>query len=204
MRNSLKLAAVLIAATATTASAQTGGRNSNGVPPGQRPPDGMCRVWVDGVAPGRQSAVTDCATAQAQARVTANSRVIYGGKPGRKGENDGRDDGLLTRHRQLADGSWVVERFSRDAAGNITVVSTKPWNKGNKAQRKALKRQHKIEERAEKRRDEVEGRAEKRRDKVEGRAEKRRDDDLITLGGRGDEGRGAGRGNSGGKGKGKH
>jgi hypothetical protein len=209
MRNSLKIAAVLIAATAASASAQTGGRNSNGVPPGQRPRDGMCRVWVNGIAPGRQAAATDCATAEAQARLTPNSRVIYGGKPGSKGRND---DGLLTRRRQLADGSWVVERFRRDAAGNVTVVSTKPWKNGDKEQRKALKRQDKSEDRADKeqrkalkRQDKTEDRADKRRDDDEGRAENRRDNGAVTLGQRADDG---GRGNSGGKdkgnGKGKH
>lgn len=200
MRNSLKLAAVLIAATAATASAQTGGRNSNGVPPGQRPPDGMCRVWVNGVAPGRQSAVTDCATAEAQARVTANSRVIYGGHPGRKRAND---DGLFTRRRQLADGSWVIERFRRDAAGNVTVVSTKAVKK-DKEIRRAEKRQDKIERRAEKRRDKIDGRAEKRRDNDEGRAEKRRDDDLVTIGQRVELDRGKSEGKGRGNGKGKH
>ena len=75
MSSSLKIAAALLAVTAVSASAQNTGRKSNGVPPGQRPPDGMCRVWVTGVAPGQQSAPTDCATAEARARVTANSRV---------------------------------------------------------------------------------------------------------------------------------
>ena len=46
------------------------------VPPGQRPPRGMCRVWIDGLRAGRQPAPTDCATARANA--PANSRVIYG------------------------------------------------------------------------------------------------------------------------------
>ncbi|MBA3645846.1 MAG: hypothetical protein H0W63_06665 [Gemmatimonadaceae bacterium] len=122
MSKSLKLAAMLVAVTAASASAQTTGRNSNGVPPGQRPRDGMCRVWVTGVPAGRQAAATDCATAEAQARLTANSRVIYGGFPGKKGSSD---DGLYTRRRQLADGSWVIDRYRRDANGNITVVSTR-------------------------------------------------------------------------------
>jgi hypothetical protein len=192
MRNSMMLAAALVAVTAATAGAQGRGRNTNGVPPGQRPPDGMCRVWVTGVAPGQQAAATDCATAEAQARLTANSRVIYGGHPGKGTKTN---DGLLTRRRQLADGSWVVDRFRRDANGNITIVSTKPWKKGNKEQLRATKRQDKIEDRAE-----------KRQDKIEGRSEKRRDDNLVTIGSRADLGRGnsAGKGNAGGKGKGKH
>jgi hypothetical protein len=46
------------------------------VPPGQVPPAGMCRIWIDGVPPGRQPAPTDCTTAQRN--VPANGRVIYG------------------------------------------------------------------------------------------------------------------------------
>lgn len=189
MRNSLKLAALLVAVTAASASAQATGRKSNGVPPGHRPPDGMCRVWVDGVPPGRQSAVTDCATAEAQARVTAHSRVIYGGFPGKKGSHD--NDDILTRRRQLSDGTWVVDRYRRDANGNIVIVSTKPLSSADKAHRKAVKKQLKAERKANERNDELDDRAEKRRDKVEGRAENRRDDDLMS------------RGKSEGKGKGK-
>jgi hypothetical protein len=46
------------------------------IPPGQMPPAGMCRIWIDGVPPGRQPAPTDCTTAQRN--VPANGRVIYG------------------------------------------------------------------------------------------------------------------------------
>ncbi|MDQ6718604.1 MAG: hypothetical protein M3Z17_09705, partial [Gemmatimonadota bacterium] len=100
MRNSLKLAAVLVAVTATSASAQGRGRNEGGVPPGMRPPAGMCRVWVNGVPPGQQSGVTDCATAQAQVR--ANSRIIYGSNT-----RAIRDlNRTYTRRRQLSDGSY--------------------------------------------------------------------------------------------------
>ena len=70
MRNTLTVAAVLVAFTATSAAAQGRGRNTDGVPPGMRPPAGMCRVWITGVPPGRQAAATDCATAEAQARLT--------------------------------------------------------------------------------------------------------------------------------------
>lgn len=64
-------AAVMFAATMADAQG-----NSGHVPPGQMPPAGMCRVWVDGVPPGRQAQVTDCATARAHQ--TANSHIIYG------------------------------------------------------------------------------------------------------------------------------
>ena len=67
------LAGSAVALAMTTAGAQ--GRR-NDIPPGQMPPAGLCRVWIDGVPPGRQPRATDCATARAQA--PANSRIIYG------------------------------------------------------------------------------------------------------------------------------
>ena len=52
-------------------------RKSDHIPPGQMPPAGMCRVWIDGVPPGQQPAPTDCQTAVATK--PANGRVIFGG-----------------------------------------------------------------------------------------------------------------------------
>lgn len=86
----------LVGAVAAVAplEAQGRGRNGNaGVPPGHLPPAGQCRVWVDGVPPGRQAAPTDCATARAQA-VRYGGRVIYGG---------GRDDDRAERRDDRRD-----------------------------------------------------------------------------------------------------
>jgi hypothetical protein len=47
-----------------------------GIPPGHMPPAGMCRIWIDGVPPGRQSAPMDCAIAVR--RAPRHARVIYG------------------------------------------------------------------------------------------------------------------------------
>jgi hypothetical protein len=80
-------------------------RKSEHIPPGQMPPAGMCRIWIDGVPPGQQPAPTDCQTAVATK--PANARVIFGGEgttfPGKangkfdksgkgKGHDDDRDD----------------------------------------------------------------------------------------------------------------
>jgi hypothetical protein len=46
------------------------------VPPAYRPPPGMCRIWIDGVPPGRQPEPTDCPTAIR--RRPQNARVIFG------------------------------------------------------------------------------------------------------------------------------
>jgi hypothetical protein len=74
----------LIVALAAAAPASAQGRAADGVPPGHRPPAGMCRIWIDGVPPGQQAAPTDCATAVRNR--PANGRVLFGdenAKPGK-------------------------------------------------------------------------------------------------------------------------
>jgi hypothetical protein len=61
---------------------------SSKVPPGHRPPPGMCRVWIDGVPPGQQPAPTDCATAERTR--PANARVIYGDQESFPGKGRGK------------------------------------------------------------------------------------------------------------------
>ena len=83
---------IALALAAGTADAQGRGRNrsnSQGIPPGQMPPAGQCRVWYDGVAPGRQPAPTSCDQAERRASRDRNARVIYGDDRYR---NDGRYD----------------------------------------------------------------------------------------------------------------
>ncbi len=46
------------------------------VPPGQFPPDGQCRVWIVGTAPGRQAAPASC---DALGRIPAGAFVLFGG-----------------------------------------------------------------------------------------------------------------------------
>lgn len=82
-------------AVATPAEAQRG-RGPTKVPPGHMPPAGMCRIWIDGVPPGRQPAPTDCATARR--RAPRNSVVLYG---------DRRDDRYGRYDRD--------DRYDRDA-----------------------------------------------------------------------------------------
>ena len=92
--------------------AKNWGRRADDIPPGHRPPAGMCRIWIDGVPPGRQPAPTDCATAVRNR--PANGRVIYGDdyvRPGKSGEREGRvdhdeherDDGRVRTGRDDAD-----------------------------------------------------------------------------------------------------
>ena len=46
------------------------------VPPAYRPPQGMCRIWIEGVPPAQQPAPTDCVSAVRNR--PANGRVIFG------------------------------------------------------------------------------------------------------------------------------
>lgn len=46
------------------------------VPAAMRPPEGLCRVWVDGAAADKQEGVSDCA--YARAHVPSGGRVIEG------------------------------------------------------------------------------------------------------------------------------
>lgn len=65
-------------------------KKSDHIPPGQRPPAGMCRIWIDGVPPGQQPAPTDCQTAVANK--PANARVIWGDQTAFPGKGKGKFD----------------------------------------------------------------------------------------------------------------
>lgn len=72
-----RLVVVLLVLVAAPLGAQGQQRGTNAdVPATHRPPPGMCRIWIDGVPPGRQPAPTDCATALR--RRPPNARVIFG------------------------------------------------------------------------------------------------------------------------------
>jgi hypothetical protein len=55
------------------------------VPPAYRPPQGMCRIWIDGVPPDQQPAPTDCSSAVRNRPV--NGTVIYGDDSPKKGDS---------------------------------------------------------------------------------------------------------------------
>jgi hypothetical protein len=156
---SLIIAAGLTAlAVASPLSAQGRG-NSGRIPPGQMPSAGMCRVWIDGVAPGRQPSQTDCATARAQAARTGG-RVIYGGSSNRQdcsynqttntvgdiifGRNGTNTNNVNCRNNSgdRVDGSWrpvgrdgngntIYERRVRDNNGNVIIQRARRDTFGN-------------------------------------------------------------------------
>ena len=53
---------IAVALAPAVAAAQSGSKPVT-IPNAQKPPAGMCRIWVDGVPPDKQPAPTDCATA---------------------------------------------------------------------------------------------------------------------------------------------
>src|ERR687895_2343231 len=84
----IRLLAILILSLGLTvpAAAQSRERGPDQVPPGHRPPPGMCRIWIDGVPPGQQPEPTDCATAVRER--PAGARVIFGDRPSDDDDKD--------------------------------------------------------------------------------------------------------------------
>ena len=80
-RVSLIVSFVALAVAAPLGAQQLG---PSRVPDGHKPPPGMCRIWIDGVPPGRQAAPTDCATAVRNR--PSNGRVIWGDDAPKRGE----------------------------------------------------------------------------------------------------------------------
>lgn len=104
--------------------AQGRGRNVDGGPPGQRPPPGMCRVWIAGVPPGRQPGITDCITARASA--PANSRVIYGGNGQHASTSTHTTNGgIFDRRVNDQNGNPVIQRVRRNPDGTFTIFGTR-------------------------------------------------------------------------------
>ena len=86
----------------TTIQDRNDSRGSNKIPPGHLPPAGMCRIWIDGVPPGRQPAPTDCQTAVATK--PANARVIWGDQSAFPGKGKGKfKQGKDKRDRDIDD-----------------------------------------------------------------------------------------------------
>ncbi len=77
----MKLRTALLTIACTTgfagaAGAQQPRQRADSVPKAYRPPQGMCRIWLDKVPPKQQPAPTDCKTAVHDK--PANGKVIFG------------------------------------------------------------------------------------------------------------------------------
>ena len=85
----------IITLVAGSAFAQGNGRNSarnQGIPPGQMPPAGQCRVWYEGRPPGQQPRATNCNEAERVASRSNTARVIYGSGTYDRNDRNRRDD----------------------------------------------------------------------------------------------------------------
>jgi hypothetical protein len=74
MRSLVALSLVCCVVAAPLAQAQT--HSTSQIPVNERPPGGMCRIWVDGLPAARQPAPTDCDAAVRNR--PPNARVIFG------------------------------------------------------------------------------------------------------------------------------
>lgn len=127
MRRSAILSSLLaLAAFAATSNAQRRDRGAD-VPFEYRPPAGMCRIWIDGLAPGLQPKPTDCATAERTAG--EKTHIIYGedvvmppakqpapwcyGADGRRRDCDIQNsaEGRLDRPEGRESGVGIMERW---------------------------------------------------------------------------------------------
>lgn len=84
------LAIIFVTALMAAPAAAQGRRDSQGIPPGQMPPDGLCRVWYDGRPPGQQPRATNCDEAERVASRNRNARVIYGSDRNDRNDRNGR------------------------------------------------------------------------------------------------------------------
>lgn len=92
-------------------------RNSDKIPPGQLPPAGMCRIWIDGVPPGRQPAPTDCQTAVATK--PANARVIWGDQSAFPGKGNGKFNKGKGKSGKVRDADDSESRRRRGVLGSV-------------------------------------------------------------------------------------
>ena len=95
------------------AFAQGNGRNSarnQGIPPGQMPPAGQCRVWYEGRPPGQQPRPTNCNEAERIASRSRNARVIYGNDTYGRDDRRGRNDDRYGRDQRWPDDDRRIER----------------------------------------------------------------------------------------------
>ena len=115
-RNSIMAGVAGFAMLVGAGVAEAQGRGNAGrIPPGHLPAAGECRVWIDGVPPGRQPAPTSCSRARYDAQ-RWGGRVIYGddyaygnGRGKGKYKNKGRNDDRYGR-RDRDDDRWDDRR----------------------------------------------------------------------------------------------
>jgi hypothetical protein len=110
------------------------------VPPGQMPPAGTCRIWLDGLPPGHQPLPTDCQTAfrdaPPDARVLVGAGVDesdYDREKHDHGEHRGWDKGHGNKHGdhgdrdENADQPQSVPTVLPDMIGAVFASEGRAW-----------------------------------------------------------------------------
>ena len=117
---------VLLGLAAAPAAAQGRGNGKNRIPPGHLPAAGECRVWYDGVPPGRQPRPTSCAEAERIASRDRNARVLYGSDRDGRYRDDRweRDDRGERNGRRERDDDWSREDRRRTGRDGRAVPRT--------------------------------------------------------------------------------
>ncbi len=95
-------------------------RASDDVPPAYRPPPGMCRIWLDNVAPAQQPAPTDCNSAVRNR--PANARVLFGDDYAKRGSG-----GDAARLSAPAPGGVIVASATLASATMTTAMRGGRW-----------------------------------------------------------------------------
>lgn len=109
---SAALALMLIGLAAVPLGAQGRGRWGNqGIPPGQMPPAGMCRVWYDGRPPGQQPRAMNCDQAERTAARDPNARVVYGPRDNRTPRNYPNDNRYPDNRYPYPDNRYPDNRY---------------------------------------------------------------------------------------------
>lgn len=117
---------LLVAASVQAQRPKSGGKT---VPPKLRPPAGMCRIWLDGVPPGRQPAPTDCASALRNRPATG--RVIFGDDYAHP--DSGRDaHGLRSTDLPLKGVAPLPDGFEPKSAADSTTTDKNAGAHANK------------------------------------------------------------------------
>jgi len=112
----VSLAAIVAATAPADAQGRGRGQANKAVPPGHRPPAGMCRIWIDGVPPGHQPAPTDCETAVRNQ--PPNSQIIWGDNASRRGPSRS----ARNEDRRTADRAGGYQRDAHGHAVDPTCV----------------------------------------------------------------------------------
>lgn len=119
MRN-IAATLVLVGLTVLPAAAQGRGGRNQGVPPGQLPSAGQCRVWYEGRPPGQQPRATNCDEAERMASRDPNARVIYGtDRNGRRTARANRRTDTVDRDRSSVLSRLPIGRNPNSRTGGV-------------------------------------------------------------------------------------